>query len=66
MEDKLFVQSEALSSNIVLFCRELKARNIEGTTLNQLRRAATSVYANVNEAHGAQGRKDFAAFNTYR
>ena len=61
MEDKLFAQSEALSSNIIIFCRELKVRHVDGSTVHQLRRAGTSVFANVNESHGAQGRNDFAA-----
>ena len=43
------------------FCRELKARHVENPIVAQLLRASTSVFANVNEAHYAQGRRDFVS-----
>lgn len=61
MKDKLFVQSKDLSANVMLFCRELKKRHVESSIVYQLLRSGTSVFANVSEAHGAQGRNDFAA-----
>ena len=61
LEDKLFTQSEVLSSNIIVFCRELKSRHVDSSTVHQLRRSGTAVFANVNESHGAQGRNDFVA-----
>ena len=61
MADKLFIQSRNLSTNVTLFCRELKKRHVEGPIVHQLLRSGTSVFANVRESHGAQGRNDFAA-----
>ena len=60
-KDKLKERSDVLSKEVVLFCRKGKQRGIEGPILNQILRSGTSVRANVNEAHGAHGNKDFSA-----
>lgn len=60
-EDKLMDRAKDLSKHVLLFGRKLKGTGVEGFLINQLQRAGTSVFANVNEAHAAQRRKDFAA-----
>lgn len=60
-EDKLRELSKTFSQEISALCTELKNRRAKGHTINQLYRAGTSVYANVQEAHYARGRNDFGA-----
>lgn len=59
--DKLRDRSKALSTEVVGFCSELRKRKVDQSTVRQIWKAGTSVFANVNEAHAAQGRNDFAA-----
>ena len=58
-ESILRTTAQEFSKRIVLFCRELKNRGIEGALTNQLLRSGTSVGANIFEAQYAQGTKDF-------
>lgn len=60
-EDKLLVSATDFSKRVLLFGRKLKGNGVESFLINQLQRAGTSVLANVNEAHAAQGRKDFVS-----
>ncbi len=53
------IKSKDFAKNIVILCREIKKRGIEGALVNQLLRCGTSVGANVHEAQYAQGTKDF-------
>lgn len=59
--DKLRDRSKDLSTEVVCFCSELRKRKVDQSTVRQIWKAGTSVFANVNEAHAAQGRNDFAA-----
>lgn len=58
-ESILRTKSKEFAKSIVLLCRNMKAKNVEGTLINQLLRSGTSVGANVHEAQYAQGTKDF-------
>ena len=60
-EDKLANRASVLAKEVVSLSRNLRRRGVENSTVSQLLRAGTSVWANVNEAHAAQGRADFAA-----
>ncbi len=53
------IKSKDFAKSIVILCREIKKRGIEGALVNQFLRCGTSVGANVHEAQYAQGTKDF-------
>ena len=55
----LRLKSKEFAKDIVFFCRRLRQNGIEGSLINQLLRAGTSVGANIHEAQYAQGTKDF-------
>ncbi|MBI4002557.1 MAG: four helix bundle protein [Nitrospira defluvii] len=57
IQDKSF----AFAVRIVAFCRNLQMEQKEFVLSKQLLRSGTSIGANVEEAIGAQSRKDFAA-----
>ena len=57
IQDKTF----AFAVRIVACCRNLQAEQKEFVISKQLLRSGTSIGANVEEAIGAQSRKDFAA-----
>lgn len=59
--DKLRERSKELSAEVVRFCSTLNKRKVDQSTVRQIWKAGTSVFANVNESHSAQGRNDFAA-----
>ena len=61
VRDKLRDRAKTLSTEVVRFCPELKKRKVDESTVRQIWKAGTSVFANVNESHSAQGRNDFAA-----
>ena len=58
-ESVLREQTKEFAKNIIVLCRSLKARGIEGALTNQLLRCGTSIGANVYAAQYAQGSKDF-------
>jgi len=51
-------KSKDFAKSIILLCRELKNRKVEGPIINQLLRSGTSVGANIYEGKYAQGSKD--------
>ncbi len=55
----LRAKSKEFAVSVIILCRELKKRGVEGALYSQLIRCGTSVGANVFEAQFAQGRKDF-------
>ena len=48
-----------LGERLIEFCKSVKQDNINGSLINQLVRAATSVGANYMEANGASSKQDF-------
>ena len=52
-------KSKEFAKNIVLLCRTMKDKGVEGALVSQILRSGTSVGANVHEAQYAQGTKDF-------
>lgn len=51
--------AKKLAKEIILLCRELRSKHVEGVLINQILRSATSIGANLHEAQYAQGTKDF-------
>ena len=60
-ENVIKQKSFAFSVKIVEVCRELKEDKKEFTLSTQLLRSGTSIGANIEEAQGAQSKKDFFA-----
>ena len=58
-ESILRTKSKVFAKDIVLLCRDLKKKSIEGPIINQLLRSGTSIGANLHEAQFAHGTKDF-------
>lgn len=52
-------KSKDLAKSVVLLCRALKQRSVEGVLVTQLLKCGTSIGANIHEAKYAQGSKDF-------
>ena len=59
MENTLKEKSKQFSIKTIKLCRKLKESKTEYPLIDQLLRSATSVGANIYEAHYAQGTKDF-------
>lgn len=53
--------SKNFAKQIIILCRDIKETKKDSVLTNQLLRAATSVGANIYEAHYAQGKKDFVS-----
>lgn len=53
--------SKNFARQIIILCRDIKETKKDSVLTNQLLRAATSVGANIYEAHYAQGKKDFVS-----
>ena len=51
--------AKMFAKQIVLLCKEIKAKHKESVLTNQLLRSGTSIGANLHEAQYAQGTKDF-------
>lgn len=49
------------AKDVVILCRDLKARRVESVLLSQFLRSSTSIGANVSEAQFAQGPRDFVS-----
>ena len=54
-------KAKTFAKNIIFLCRQMKENHIESVLINQLLRSATSIGANLHEAHYAQGKKDFVS-----
>ena len=58
-ESVLRDKSKQFAKDIVFLCREIKSTRKEIILSNQLLRSATSIGANIHEAHYAQSKNDF-------
>ncbi len=59
MKNDLEERTSIFGERIVSFCQELSASAVNGTLINQLIRAGTSIGANYCEADDAESKKDF-------
>lgn len=62
MENEVLNLSFRFAVDVVIFCKELSSRSKDNYVVsNQLLKSGTSIGANIEEANGAQSRKDFLA-----